>query len=176
MAFEEYSALVTKHRDHVFRFALYTLHHREDAEDVTQDVLSRLWDHISKLDQTRVGAWLTRVTRNACYDLTRKRRVRQAVHTPGDNEPALALVPDHKPDPESTADSAALRLRLEEALRDLDEPFRSVVVLREVEGLSYQEIADALDKPLNTIKVYLHRGRRKLRGVLAEEETYVQAS
>lgn len=167
-----YPALVREHRDRIFSFASYTLRHREDAEDVTQDVLIRLWHHLETLDAERVGAWLTRVTRNACYDVARKRQVRQAVHTAGDPEPQLQIAASHRPGPDTDADHADFRRRLERALSELAEPYRSIVVLREIQGRSYNEIADAVDKPLNTVKVYLHRGRKMLREALAEVNPY----
>ncbi|RMH16662.1 MAG: RNA polymerase sigma factor [Acidobacteria bacterium] len=176
MGLDDYHQLVAQHRDRIFTFAFYTLGHREDAEDVTQDVLVRLWQNGKRLDLERVGAWLNRVTRNACYDLARKRKVRRAVHASGDQESLLAQVPSPRPDPEGEAGAADFRRRLTAALRQLPEPYRSAVVLREIQGLSYREIADVLDRPLNTVKVYLHRGRRLLRQALAEVEPYVRAS
>lgn len=176
MGRDDYQRLVAEHRDRIFSFALYTLRHREDAEDVTQDVLIRLWNHLGRLDPARVGAWIGRVTRNACYDIGRKRQVRQAVHQPGDNEPVLAKVADAAPRPDARAEHADFRHRLKHALAELDEPYRSVVVMREIQEMTYREIADTMERPLNTIKVYLHRGRRKLRQLLAEEEDDVRAS
>jgi len=174
MALPDYQQVVSEHRDRIFTFAFYTLRHREDAEDVTQDVLIRLWRFRRRLDEGRVGAWLSRVTRNACYDVTRRRKVRRAVH-PSDPEPQLERAVDRAPTPERSAEATEFRHHLEAALRTLDEPYRSIVILREIQHLSYQEIAEALDRPLNTIKVYLHRARRMLRHALVEE-THVRAS
>lgn len=176
MGRDDYSSLVAEHRDRIFTFAMYTLRHRQDAEDVTQDVLIRLWNHLDTLDRDRIGPWIGRVVRNACYDVVRKRQVRQAVHLPGDDEPALARAATGEPGPEAHAATADFQRRLKEALSSLAEPYRSVVIMREIQELSYNEIADALERPLNTIKVYLHRGRRKLRALLAEEEAHVRAS
>lgn len=171
----DYQQLVSQHRDRIFTFAFYTLRHREDAEDVTQDVLIRLWNHRQRLDGDRVGAWLSRVTRNACYDVSRRRRVRNAVH-PSDPEPQLERATCVEPTPDRTAEAAEFRRHLQSALRDMSEPYRSIVIMREIQSCSYQEIADALERPLNTIKVYLHRARRMLRHALAEEEAHVRAS
>ncbi len=175
MGSADYQELVAAHRDRVFTFAMYTLRHREDAEDVTQDVLIRLWHHCSRLDADRVGAWLARVTRNACYDLTRRRKVRRAVH-PADPGPQLEIAKCADPTPESSAEASEFKRRLEIALDSLEDPYRSIVILREIQGLSYQEIAEAVERPLNTVKVYLHRARRMLRHALAEEEAHVRAS
>lgn len=176
MELDDYQALVEDHRDRIYGFALYTLHSREDAEDITQEVLIRLWNHRHTLDLGRIGGWLGRVTRNACYDLARRRQVRSAVHPAGDNEPLLAAAASGAPGPERAAQSADFRARLQDALAALAEPYRSVVVLREIQGLTYREIADTLEKPMNTVKVYLHRGRRLLRQALVEVEPHVKVS
>ena len=71
------------------------------------------------------------------------------------------------PSPEEDSVAAEFHSALDRALDELGEPYRSIVVLREMEGLAYQEIADTLDLPLNTMKVYLHRAKRRLREALA---------
>ena len=66
-------------------------------------------------------------------------------------------------------ESRELREALEQALAEIDEPYRSVLVMREIQQMSYNEIVDALEMPLGTVKVYLHRGRRMLREALGKE-------
>lgn len=162
-----FEATVEKHQRRIFTFAYYFLADRQEAEDVTQEVLVRLWRHWPHLDPERVAAWLTRVTRNACFDLLRKRRSNGAGRNVELGE-AGAAVADLGPGPEAHAASADFRRHLLEALGRLGEPYRSIVVLREVQGLAYQEISDALDLPLNTVRVYLHRARHRLRNELRE--------
>jgi RNA polymerase sigma-70 factor (ECF subfamily) len=72
------------------------------------------------------------------------------------------------PGPAALAETADFEAHVKEALRDLPEPYRSIVILREIQDLKYEEIGAALEMPLNTVKVYLHRGRRKLRDRLRE--------
>jgi len=164
-----FDSAVEQHQRRIFSFAYYLLHNREEAEDVTQEVLLRLFRHRRKVEPERMGAWLLRVTRNACYDLLRQRRTRDRYTTEIDEEVAQELPDEHSPSPEAQAGTAAFRRRLEEALRELSEPYRSVLILREIQGLKYQEIADTLEMPLNTVRVHLHRGRRKLREQLHED-------
>ena len=164
-----FDSAVEQHQRRIFSFAYYLLHNREEAEDVTQEVLLRLFRHRRKVEPERMGAWLLRVTRNACYDLLRQRRTRSRHTADMDDEEACELPDRHTPSPEARAGTAAFRRRLEEALRELSEPYRSVLILREIQGLKYQEIADTLEMPLNTVRVHLHRGRRKLRERLHED-------
>ncbi len=159
-----------RYRRRVYSFARYFLSNREEAEDVTQEVLLRLWRHRSGVDEERLGSWLMRVTRNACYDLLRKRRSDAAALGFGaslDAEEAAAVA-SAEPDPQARAEAEDFRRRLLAALAELGEPYKSVVILREVQGLPHREIGEALGIPEVTVRVHLHRGRRKLRERLRE--------
>ena len=81
--------LCEEHRDRIYTFAFYYMGNREDAEDITQEVLFRLWQHSSHMDDRNVAAWLTRVARNACLDALRKRRRYRSVVSAQDPDPAL---------------------------------------------------------------------------------------
>jgi len=158
--------LVRQHQRRIFTFARYFLADSGEAEDVAQEVFLKLWRNQSKLDEDRIGAWLHRVTRNACYDRLRKRRSASRVFAPGLEEGALETIAAPEPGPESQAQASAFRERLQEALGQLDEPYRSILIMREIQGFKYREISSALEMPLNTVRVYLHRGRRRLRQLL----------
>jgi len=155
--------LCERHRDRVYTFAWYFLGNREDAEDVAQEVLIRLWDHWQEVESARLPAWITRVARNACLDLLRKRKSYRGVVSGEGDEEALARVASGEPNPEKLVEASEFQRQLECALQTLPEIHRTVVVLREIQGLKYDEIAESLGLPLNTVKVYLHRGRRELR-------------
>lgn len=160
--------LVEEHRHRIYSFAYYYLGNHEEAEDVTQEVLLRLWKNWQRIDRGRLPAWITRVTRNACYDALRKRQAYRAlVGEDADGEVAdNAATPE--PDPEAQAETSDFHQHLERALQQIAEPYRSIVILREIQDLKYEQISEALDMPLNTIKAYLHRGRRMLREQLRE--------
>lgn len=152
------------HRHHVYGYALRLLGDAQDAADVTQDVLVRLWQEGERVEPDRRRAWVLRVTRNACLDALRSRKTRRA-YTPTDAA-LLRVAPCDDHSPHLLTEAADFRRHLDDALARLDEPYRSILILREIQGLPYSEIADALDLPLNTLKVYLHRGRRSLRRTL----------
>ncbi|WP_420453925.1 RNA polymerase sigma factor [Rubrivirga sp.] len=156
-------ALVRQHADLVYRVALRVTGTTDDAADAAQDALVKVWKGIGQIDPSGHRAWVCRVARNAALDLLRRRAVRPA---PGRaeavSEPEAGdLLPDDH------AEAADLRVELARAVGSLGEPYRSILVLRDVEGLAYAEIADALELPLNTLKVYLHRARRRCRAALA---------
>jgi RNA polymerase sigma factor (sigma-70 family) len=171
--------VVQRYQRRVFTFARYFLGQREEAEDVTQEVLIRLWRNADGLDAERLGAWLLRVTRNACYDRLRQRRTAAAVVAP-DLDPEVAeetaMSASLAPDPAALAESAEFKRHLLAALGRLEEPYRSILILREVEDLKYQEISDALDLPLNTVRVYIHRGRQRLREEWKEGSGYAKTA
>jgi RNA polymerase sigma-70 factor (ECF subfamily) len=159
-----FEVTVERYQRKVYSFAHYLLSNREEAEDVTQEVLLRYWRHRPGVADESTGAWLLRVTRNACYDLLRRRRSAAALGTEtGLDEEAAEEVPSAEPDPESRVQSADFRRRLLGALDQLGEPYKSIVLLREVQGLPHREIGEALGIPENTVRVHLHRGRLKLR-------------
>lgn len=159
------SSVLADHRHRIYDFAVRFLGCREDAADVTQEVLVRLWQRGEQIDPARRKAWVLKVTRNACLDLLRKNKTRQA-YTPA--TPSIDDFAHDAPTPDRLAESSDFRVFLEHAIEQLDEPYRSLVVLREIHGLSYKELAETLDLPLSTTKVYLHRARKRLRSTLRQ--------
>jgi RNA polymerase sigma-70 factor (ECF subfamily) len=158
-SFEE---VVDECQRQVFTYASYLLGRREDAEEVTQEAFMKLWSNWRRVDRERAAPWLMRVTRNLCFDRLRHVKVVRE-HLTDRGEDVLAAAADQRPSPALRAEGAELRQQLEAALRALGEPMRSVVLLREVQGFKYREIAEILELPLNTVRVYLHRGRRRIR-------------
>lgn len=164
----EFRNLVDQYRDRIYTFALYNLGNKEEAEDVTQEVLIRLWKHIDNVQMETLPAWMNRVTKNACIDVVRRRRAYQnRVVAIGEDEHLLyAHAPG--PTPEAAAHASEIRVRIRDALTQLKEPYRSIVIYREIQDLKYDEICATMDLPLNTVKSYLHRGRKMLRDKLSE--------
>lgn len=164
---QDFDTVVDRCQRSVFTYARYFLNDRESAEDLTQEVFLKLWHHWGSIDFERVDAWLMRVTRNACYDALRQRRT-VGKHVTQLPEGALETKPDRQPGPAEQAEASDVRRLFRRGLGQLSEPLRSVVVLREVLGYKYEEMAEALELPLNTVRVYLHRGRKRLREQLKE--------
>lgn len=161
---------VRRYQDRVYAFAVSLLRDRVEAQDVTQDVLLRFWEHREEVDPERALSWLLRVTRNASIDVMRRRH-RQHDVMDVDTE-GVERSSSPAPSPQVDAEHAEFRDHLQAALDRLDEPYRSIVILREVQGFSYQEISGAMDLPLGTVKGYLHRARKRLRKQLNEVTDY----
>ena len=155
-----------RYKNRVYGFAFHYLGNREEAEDVTQEVFIRLWKHRDNIDEDQPLGWLLRVARNASVDAIRRRKTYQ--RSVSVNSELLDYAHGSNPLPDSEAESSDFRQHLLNAVEELDEPYRSIVILREIQELKYQEIGDALDLPLTTVKVYLHRARKTLRNQLHE--------
>ena len=168
MTMKRFRTLVEKHRDWVFSFSYYTLGNVEEAEDTTQEVLMRLWDNLESLREETIPAWLRRVTRNACIDAVRRRGAyRTRIVASGEIE-AFSQAVSNEPGPETSAENSELREQIRSAVALLDEPYRSIIVFREIQGMTYNQVSETLQLPLNTVKSYLHRARRALRENLRE--------
>lgn len=140
----------------------------EDARDVVQETYLRAWRGIRRFrGDAELSTWLYRITANASYTQVQKRR--RGREQPLDDSFEL---PDERigAQPEAAAESAVLMERLSAALDELPAKLRAVVVLKDVYGLSHEDIGDELGISVAAAKVRLHRGRKRLRDVLFEDE------
>ena len=156
---DAFAELIGRHRDHVYRVALRMLGDPRRAEDATQDVLLQAWRSIDGFrGDSSVRTWLHRITINRCLNLQRD-APRQTDELPRD-------LPSRAPSTEATVEG---RLELEEvraAILGLTPDQRAVLVLRELEGCSYAEIAEALEISVQAVKSRLHRARLELAGAV----------
>ena len=161
----EYQRAVEQFGPRVYAFACYSLRNRQDADDVSQEVLIKLWRHWRSIDPDKILAWLMRVTRNAVVDHVRRQQLADS-RVDRHIEPESQAGASHQTgqqDQGETRDRERLRQALLESIQALDEPFRSLLILRDIQGMSYADIEGALELSESQVKVYLHRGRRKLR-------------
>lgn len=155
----QYQQAITQHRQRVFSFAHYSLRAKEDAEDITQEVFIKLWQHWQKIDHSKLGAWLMRVAHNAVIDHVRKQKnVASQTDDYAEPEEQAAEVLT-----EQQVDDGRFKEELMASIKLLDDPFRSIIIMRDIQGMSYSDIQHTLDMSESQVKVYLHRGRRKLR-------------
>ncbi len=163
-----FGALVERHQRRVYNLALRMTGREEDARDATQDAfLAALRKLHGFRGEAAFTTWLHRVTVNACYDLLRKRSRTPLPLERSDGE-------DRPPVPEPAAADHAervdLALDVRRALLRVPEEFRAVLVLCDVQDLSYEQAAAALGVPVGTVKSRLHRGRVALGRLLVERE------
>jgi RNA polymerase sigma-70 factor (ECF subfamily) len=159
-----FEQLVLPHLDAAFNLARWILRGRADAEDVAQEALLRALRFFRGFHGGDVRAWLLQIVRNSCYTWLEKNRPMELT-TEFDEE----LHPQPSVNPESLAIAGDNRERLTRALESLPPRFREVLVLRELEGCSYKEIAAITSMPIGTVMSALARGRQRLQRILTEE-------
>jgi RNA polymerase sigma factor (sigma-70 family) len=155
--------VVRTHSPRVYRLAYRLTGNAHDAEDLTQDVFVRVFRSLSSYTPGTFEGWLHRITTNLFLDMVRRRaRIRF--------EPLSDDAPDRlagrEPTPAQAYDETHWDDDVQRALDALAPEFRAAVVLCDIEGLSYEEIADVLDIKLGTVRSRIHRGRTQLRTAL----------
>lgn len=146
-------------KDRVHGYACRMLRDAEEARDVAQEALLRLWKHRRGVSEDGARVWLLRTVHNLCIDRIRRRRVRSEVA--GEN--VIPFVPANRPGPHRLTQAGQIGSAIHEAVLALPPIDRAAVLLREVEGLPYDEISTTLGLRLGTLKARLHRAREKLR-------------
>ncbi|MGQ0805970.1 MAG: RNA polymerase sigma factor [Actinomycetota bacterium] len=164
-AFDE---LVRRTYVDTYTLAIRLTANEEDARDVVQEAYLRAWKGIGRFrGDAQFSTWLYRITANAAYTLVQKRRRRRTEPLETADEP-VELRRDAQP--EAAAESAVVLEQLSDAVAQLPPKLRSIVVLKDVYGLSHEAIAEELGISVAAAKVRLHRGRKKLRDILFEEQ------
>ena len=164
-AFEK---LVRRYDRNVFRIAQHITQNREDAEDVVQDAFLKAYQNLGQFQgQSKFYTWLVRITVNEALMRLRRRRPERMVSIDEDVKTEEDSMPreiaDWSPNPEQLYNQAELKEILGKTIQGLPPSFRTVFVLRDVEGLSTEETADALDLSIPAVKSRLLRARLQLR-------------
>ncbi|HET8795088.1 MAG TPA: RNA polymerase sigma factor SigE [Arthrobacter sp.] len=164
--------VVNDHSAKVFRLAYRLTGNRFDAEDLTQEVFVRVFRSLANFKPGTLDGWLHRITTNLFLDQARRK---QRIRFDGLADDAESRLPGRDPGPERSFEFNNLDLDIQAALEDLPPDFRAAVVLCDIEGLSYEEVAHALDIKLGTVRSRIHRGRTMLREKLAHRDPRVQS-
>ena len=164
-AFED---IVRAHEATVYRLALRQLGSREDAEDAAQEVFLKAYTGLNSFrGDSKLSVWLYRITSNVCTDMLRRRRETVSLSQENEEgEPLQLELPDERFDPVALAERKDLREQIGAALNALPPEAREILLLRELGGQSYDEIAAALDLDLGTVKSRIFRARKKLCALL----------
>ena len=163
-AFEE---LVRRNEKRVYAVALRCSGSPEDAADITQEVFLRAWRSIEDFrGDSGFSTWLFRITANLCVDFARHRQAQPQTQPLVGEDDAERPIPDTAPTPEEHLENSELGRELAAALDEISEEHRRIVLLRDVSGLSYTEIAEVLEISEGTVKSRLSRARIALRTIL----------
>jgi RNA polymerase sigma-70 factor (ECF subfamily) len=156
--------VVAAHSARVYRLAYRLTGNRHDAEDLTQDVFVRVFRSLSSYTPGAFEGWLHRITTNLFLDHVRRR---QRIRFDGLPDDAADRIAGREATPAEVYDATHFDDDVQRALDALLPEFRAAVVLADIEGLTYEEIAQALDVKLGTVRSRIHRGRSQLRLALA---------
>jgi RNA polymerase sigma-70 factor, ECF subfamily len=165
---ESFNQIVDRYERGVFGVCLRILRDRGRAEDATQDSFLKAYGALGQYQGGSVRSWLMRIATNRCYDILRAERRRPASSLeaePFESEPEWSVEPPTE-NPDSFAARNQLSAYLEQALGQLSDDQRIAVVLFDIHGYSYEEIAGITDASLGTVKSRISRGRIRLRELL----------
>ena len=163
--------LIENHRKRVYNIAFKMLHNQEDAYDITQEVFIRVFKSMKEFrEEASFSTWIYRITKNACLDELRKRKNKATVSMDEDLETEDGTikrqVEDCSPGPDALYESMELRDIVRTAIELLSDEHKFVIILRDLQGFSYEEIAKVLECPEGTVKSRINRARKALKEIL----------
>jgi len=175
-----FDALVTKYRNRIYSMAYHIIQNETEAWDISQEAFIKAWRAMGsfKSDAT-FYTWLYRITHNVCYDWMRKKKFESdGEFDDSEKEHRVAAgaeaVPRGAPRPDQAMKNAELKVQIDWAISQLSADHRQIILLKEMDGLSYQEIADVMKCSLGTVMSRLFYARKKLQELL--KETYENAA
>jgi RNA polymerase sigma-70 factor, ECF subfamily len=171
---EAFELLVREHQDRVFDFCVRMVGDREEASDLVQEIFVSVHQNLGKFrEDSKLSTWIFRISKNQCINRLKylKRRGRGRSDEYGEvGEDVLSGAIGAPPTPDAALESARERARVQRAISQLEPDARVLVALRDIEGLSYEEIIDITELPEGTVKSRLHRAREKLAELLGRLE------
>lgn len=170
---DAFEALVLEHQNKVYSLALRMVGNEEDARDMAQEAFIRAFNSLASFrGESKFSVWLYRLTSNICIDFLRGRAKRRTVSLnweDEDGEEGELEIPDERFSPEARLERTELRESVRRGLDSLSPEYREILLLREINGLSYDEISRALNLEEGTVKSRIFRARKKLSEFLIRE-------
>jgi RNA polymerase sigma-70 factor (ECF subfamily) len=164
---DSFNAIMDLYRERVVRMAFHMVGNREDAQDLCQETFVKVYRALGSFDRKRAfSPWLYRIAHNVVLDFLRRKKVRPALMEPDPDHPLEEGLDPQAETPQEALLSQEMRREVMQAIQSLPENYRSVVVFRFVDELSYAEIADALDLTESNVMMRMSRARRMLRDKL----------
>lgn len=163
-----FEALILSHEKMVYNVALRMMNHSEDAKDLSQEVFLKAYKNIGNFDErSAFSTWLYRITMNTCIDEMRRRKGKQVYSLEEELESEDGAMQRQIADAGDTPEESLLRMEekseILQALDTLSAEHKSAIILREIRGASYEEIAEIMELPLGTVKSRISRARNQLK-------------
>lgn len=168
---DSFNRLVLAYQDLIYSHAFRMIGEKEYADDATQNTFISAYNHLGSFRGGSFKAWLLRIVTNACYDELRRRKRHptvplEPVDDTGEEVESASWMVDPTDQPEEQVQRVELQKAIQHCLDNLPDEFRSTVIMVDVQGLDYFEAAEAISKPIGTIKSRLARARLRLRDCL----------
>lgn len=170
---DAFAQLVEANQHKVYTLTLRMTGNPDDAAELAQEAFLRAWKGLPRFQgESSFSTWLYRLASNVCIDFLRQEKRRRAAGLASADDEALAAAPDPRLTPEGELERRELRRAVERGLGRLAPEHRQILVLREIEGLSYAEMADVLELEAGTVKSRLARARLALRKILLSDGNF----
>ncbi|HOJ11975.1 MAG TPA: sigma-70 family RNA polymerase sigma factor [Clostridiales bacterium] len=173
---EAFEKLIEAYQRKVFNIALGMFGNYEDASDMAQEVFIRIFKSIKSFKgQSLFSTWLYRITTNVCLDELRKRKnknvisIDEEIHL-DDGEGVVRQIIDESPSPDVIAEKKELKKVVNDAILELSAEHKEVIILRDIQGFSYDEIAEIIKCPQGTVKSRINRARNILKEILKNKK------
>lgn len=166
-SFEE---LIKEYKKIAFNIALKILKNKEDAEDISQEALIKVYKNIDRFNMdSSFKTWLYRIVVNTCLDHVRKNKenpisIDQPIRSGHDE--FYMDVEDYRPTPQEILETKLTQKMVMDAVNELEDDFKSIIILRDINDFSYEEISEILECNIGTVKSRISRGRQKLKEIL----------
>lgn len=172
---EAFERLVEGYQKKVFNIAYRMLGNYDDASELAQEALIKIYKSIKSFkEESSLSTWIYRITTNVCLDELRKRKSKAVVYIDenirSEDEEINRQIEDNKPTPDQKAEQNELRKTINTAIQSLSQEHKIVIILRDIQGLSYDEIAEILKCPPGTVKSRINRARLSLKEILLSKK------
>lgn len=158
-----FESLILKYEGKIYNMCYYLLKNREDASDASQEVCIKIYKSINKFKgDSKFSTWIYRITYNTCLDYIKKRKDELSY------EEVLSTDSNIESKTEGIIEARELKFELKRCILKLNNDFKTVIILRDIEGLSYQEIAEVLNIEVGTVKSRINRAREAFKNELVK--------
>ena len=169
-----FETLIEEYQKRIFAIAYRMIQHQEDAADLTQEVIIKLFKNLDKFKgDSKFSTWVYRIATNTCLDAIKANRRHMAYSLDKEIETEegsiVGELPDKGPTPEEAAERKDIQRAVRVAIEKLGKEHKRVIVLRDLQGLSYEEIAEILQCSVGTVKSRISRARGNLKKLLSQE-------
>ena len=168
----KYNFLVQQYKNRIYNYSVLMLKNKMDAEDVTQEVLIRIWKHLENFNILAAKTWIMKTTHNLCLDYLRKRKNDFSKNPYSVDDISDIIENKDDENPIKKLENKIIEEKIKMKIQELPENLKSVFALYEIQGLKYKEISKALDIPINSVKVYLLRARKQLQEELNKSKLH----